>query len=65
METLAYIYFISCLKATVPNPYQVNYLPEEQKQVIYDYAQRKCQAEVEFMLQGPPENQCNEDGDCA
>jgi len=34
--------YVFCINLTIPNPYTVYNLPEEQCMAIYEYAQNKC-----------------------
>lgn len=46
MKMIVLAVFKLCMAETIPNPFQVEHLPVEQKQVIYKYAQIKCAAET-------------------
>ena len=50
MEQLAYLLFTLCIKETIPNPYTIEYLPKEQKELIQHYAVTKCNQRINFYL---------------
>lgn len=50
MEQLAYALFMMCVKETIPNPHTVEYLPKEQRELIYDYAKTKCNQRVNYFF---------------
>lgn len=68
MEVLAAMVFEACVALTLPNPLTVNNLPDEQRELIIEYTDRKCKAEAEAYLGTfqPPVRECRESklGEC-
>ena len=68
MEVLAALVFEACVATTLPNPFTVKALPDEQGELIIEYTERKCNAEVEAYLGTfqPPVRRCKESklGEC-
>ena len=50
MPKIAMILFMNCINVIIPNPHTVNNLPDEQRQLIVEYARSTCQTEVEFLI---------------
>lgn len=51
MGVLAAMVFEACISLVIPNPFTINSLTEEQKNVIYLYAEDKCNREVDIYLE--------------
>lgn len=47
MPKIAMILFMNCINMEIPTP---QYLPDDWKQDIVEYAENKCNAEVEFLI---------------
>jgi len=69
MEALVAMVFEACISSTIPNPFTINNLTDEQKIVIYRYTELKCNEEASLyasQLQEPDETSCKEGklGEC-
>lgn len=66
MNPILQVIFYGCLQATIPNPHTIGSLIPEQRDVIYQYAQTKCNREVKAYIDfvKAPELDCGPDDRC-
>lgn len=61
MSPIIYMLFIACIQSTIPNRHTLHYLPEEQREVLIEYANTKCLGQVhDHLNQEPKPRACRE-----
>lgn len=60
LQQLALALYTMCLAETIPNEFTVSNLPQEQRELIYAYAEAKCKQRVEFYIGGAENPMCED-----